>query len=262
MSESTSKLPISVCVLSLNEEKNLPRCLAEIEHFAEWIVLDTGSTDDSIEIAKGLGARVESSPWLGFSNTRRHHFGLAAQPWILWIDADEFITPELVTELRKLFANGNGLPHSAYQINRLMYFENRWIRHGDWFPDRVTRLFRANAWSMPHREIHESVEISGTTGQLIETVPHYSYLDWPDRQRRVESYTSLWASQQHKRGKTTSPLGPHLRAGWKLFRGLIIKKGFLDGAIGWKAAWSNAQEVSLKYRKLRKLNAQSFPDSR
>lgn len=255
MSESTSKLPISVCVLSLNEEGNLPRCLAEIEHFAEWIVLDTGSTDDSIKIARSLGARVETSPWLGFSNTRRHHFGLAAQPWILWIDADEYITPELVAELRKLFASGNNLPHSAYQINRLMYFENRWIRHGDWFPDWVTRLFRTDSWSMPERDVHESLDISGTTERLHETLPHYSYLDWEDRRCRAESYSSLWAKQQAAQGMRTPRYRPILRATWKLFRGLILKHGFLNGSLGVKIAWSNALEVYKKHEKLRKISS-------
>ena len=132
-----------------------------------------------------------------------------------------------------------------------MYFEGKWIRHGDWFPDRVTRLFRADSWSMPLREIHESVEIDGSTGQLRETVPHYSYLDWADRQNRAEKYASLWAARQNRLGKSTSPLGPPLRAAWKLFRGLVIKRGFLDGAIGWKVAWSNSREVYLKYRLLR-----------
>jgi glycosyltransferase involved in cell wall biosynthesis len=252
-------LPITVCTLCLNEAKNLPRCLSQIGAFKQWLVLDTGSSDDSIQIARDLGAQVQSTSWKGFSKTRDEHFKLATQPWILWLDADEELTPAFIEELKNLLPQIG--QHAAYEINRIMYFDNQWIRHGDWFPDRVTRLFQADAWSMPHREIHESVEISGSVGRLVETVPHYSYLDWSDRQKRVESYTSLWASQQHKRGKKTSVFGPPLRGLWKFIRGLILKKGFLDGVIGWKVAWSNAQEVSLKYRKLRNLNDQSSPDS-
>lgn len=249
----SDRLPITVCILCLNEAGNLPRCLSQLDAFAECLVLDTGSTDDSIKIAEDLGAHVETTPWEGFSAIRNHHFKLATQPWILWLDADEELTPKFIEELRELFSSTPN--HAAYEINRLMLFEGKWIRHGDWFPDYVTRLFRADAWTMPHREIHESVEIPGSLGRLKATVPHYSYLDWADRQKRVESYTTLWASQQHKRGKTCSPLGPPLRAAWKLFRGFILKRGFLDGPIGWKVAWSNALEVHLKYRKLRKFNA-------
>lgn len=255
----SAPLPITVCTLCLNEAKNLPRCLSQIDAFEEWLVLDTGSSDDSIQIARDLGARVEETPWKGFSATRDEHFKLATQPWILWLDADEELTPAFVEELRNLLPKIEH--HSAYEINRLMFFEGKWIRHGDWFPDRVTRLFKADSWTMPHREIHESVEISGTVGRLIETVPHYSYADWADRQKRVESYTTLWAGQQHKRGKTCSPLGPFVRGGWKLFRGLIVKKGFLDGSMGWKVAWSNALEVYLKYQKLRHLHDSTPSDS-
>ncbi len=247
----SERLPITVCTLCLNEARNLPRCLSQIEAFEEWLVLDTGSADDSIQIAKALGARVESTPWKGFSATRDEHFKLATQPWILWLDADEELTPAFIEELRNLLPKID--QHAAYQINRLMFFEGKWIRHGDWFPDRVTRLFRGDAWSMPHREIHESVEISGSIGRIIETVPHYSYLDWADRQKRIESYTALWASQQHEKGRTSSLIGPPLRATWKFFRGFIVKKGALDGSLGLKIAWSNALEVHRKYRLLRNL---------
>lgn len=255
----SERLPITVCTLCLNEAENLPRCLSQIDSFSEWLVLDTGSTDDSMQIARDLGARVEQTTWKGFSATRDEHFKLATQSWILWLDADEELTPAFIEELHNLLPKIE--QHAAYQINRLMFFEGKWIRHGDWFPDRVTRLFRSDSWSMPHREIHESVEIAGSTGHLTETVPHYSYSDWNDRQKRVESYTSLWASQQHKRGKTTSLIGPPLRGTWKLARGFLLKKGFLDGSTGWKVALSTAQEVSLKYRKLRKLNEQHSSNS-
>lgn len=255
----SAPLPITVCTLCLNEAENLPRCLSQIEAFEEWLVLDTGSTDDSIQIARDLGARVEETPWKGFSKTRDEHFKLATQPWILWLDADEELTPEFIEELRSLLPDIE--KHAAYEINRLMFFEGKWIRHGDWFPDHVTRLFKGDSWSMPLREIHESVEISGSIGRLTETVPHYSYRDWEDRERRVESYTTLWAKQQHQRGKSCSPLGPALRASWKFFRGYLLKKGILDGSIGLQIAWSNALEVYLKYQKLRQLNDSSSSDS-
>src|SRR5690606_26344984 len=103
---------------------------------------------------------VRTAQWEGFSLTRRNHFAMASQPWILWIDADEEVTKEMVAELRELLANGP--KHTAYQINRVMFFENRWIKYGDWYPDRVLRLFRADAWKLPVREVHEAVEISGT----------------------------------------------------------------------------------------------------
>lgn len=175
---------------------------------------------------------------------------MATQPWILWIDADEFITPDFVEELKALFSGGTDLSHSAFEVNRLMRFDGKWIRHGDWFPDRVTRLFRRDSWKMPERQVHESLEIDGTTGRIGAILPHYSYRSHDDRERRVESYTELWVEQQSQAGKRASLFSAPSRATWKFFRGLILKKGFLDGRIGFWIAWSNASEVFLKYKKL------------
>lgn len=246
-------LPISLCVLCLNEEDNLPRALAQASQFAEVLVLDTGSSDCSIKLAKELGATVAQSEWLGFAKTRRKHFEMAREPWILWLDADEEVTPQLVAELRRLFEKENIDDHAAYEVNREMVFLGKRIRHGDWFPDRVVRLFKADRWSMPEREVHESLKISGSVGRLQSLVPHYSYCSWRDREERVESYSSLWAKQQFATGRRSGSLAAWLRAGWKLIRGLFLKKGFLDGWLGVRIAWSNAAEVYRKYQKLHQL---------
>lgn len=250
----SSRLPITVCTLCLNEEDRLASCLALADQFEEWIVLDTGSTDRSLEIAEEFAIRLEKTEWAGFSETRVTHFQMATQPWILWIDADEFMTQEFVDELRNLVQGETPPPHAAYSVNRLMRFEDRWIRHGDWFPDRVTRLFRSDSWSMPERAVHESLDINGTTGALKTPLPHYSYRDREDRQKRVEKYIRLWAEQQKLAGKKVSAGTPFLRGAWKLFRGLILKRGFLDGRTGVWIAWSNAAEVYRKYALLRRIS--------
>jgi len=251
MSSPLEKLPISVCVLSLNEADNLPNCLAEIDHFAEWLIFDTGSTDDSIAIAKNLGATVEEHPRKGFTETRRIHFNRASQEWILWIDADEVITPQFVAELRKLFSQGSDLPHQAYRLNRVMHFLGRWIRHGIWYPDRVTRLFRQDIWSMPERAVHESLEINGTIGDLKTEVPHYSYQSWNQIQTRGIHYAELWAAEMIRQGKTYSPIAPFAHGIWSFIRGAILKGGLLDGLLGIRIAWENSKVVYKKYRLLR-----------
>lgn len=242
-------LPISVCMMCLNEERHMRKVLARVADFAEWIVLDTGSTDLTASIAMECGATVRSAPWQGFSLTRRAHFAMATQPWILWIDADEEITAELVDELRALFARGP--EHAAYRINRVMFFQNQWIRHGEWYPDRVLRLFRADAWTLPVREVHESVDIRGSIGELRGELPHYSYQNWEDRNRRIEKYAVLWARQEIAKGRKSNPLEASFRAGWRFFRAFVIKLGFLDGLVGCQIACSCAREVRLKYLALR-----------
>jgi glycosyltransferase involved in cell wall biosynthesis len=224
------------------------KVLARVGDFAEWVVLDTGSTDRTAEIAAEMGATVRSAPWQGFSLTRRGHFAMAGQPWILWIDADEEVTVELVEELRALFAKGPG--HAAYRINRVMFFAGKWIRRGDWYPDRVLRLFRADAWTLPVREVHESVEINGTVSELQSELPHYSYRDWADRNRRLMSYAEIWAKQEAAKGRRCKPLEGELRAAWRFIRGYVLKAGFLEGAMGLRIAISCAREVLAKYRAL------------
>lgn len=241
-------LPITVCMMCLNEERHMRKVLALVGYFAEWIVLDTGSTDKTAVIASDMGATVRCAPWQGFSLTRRGHFAMATQPWILWIDADEEVTVELVEELRTLFAKEP--EHAAYRINRVMFFEGKWIRRGDWYPDRVLRLFRANAWTLPVREVHESVEINGTIGELHSELPHYSYRDWADRNRRLMCYAKIWAKQEVGKGRRCKPLEGELRAAWRFIRGYVLKAGFLEGGAGLRIAISCAREVLQKYRAL------------
>ena len=238
-------------MLCKNEADRLPRTLAPISAFAEWLIYDTGSTDASVDIARQAGAKVISHPWQGFSKTRIHQFQAASQPWILWLDADEIITSELLKELRMLFESKPRL--SAYRINRMIFFEGKWIKHGDWFPDYNTRLFRQGSWHMKVREVHESVEVKGEIGHLKHYLEHYSFRSWEDKEQRSHHYAELWASMESNSKKRTSPFTPILRAVWKFIRGYLLKRGFLDGFIGLKIALSNARETHLKYSLLRGL---------
>lgn len=249
MNTSTPPLPITVCMMCLNEAPRMQAALHQIREFAEWIVLDTGSTDRTIAEAERLGATVHSTTWTGFSETRRKHFEMASQKWVLWIDADEVITPEMVAEMRSLFAAGEP-PHAGYSISRVMYFEGRWIRFGDWYPDRVIRLFRADAWSLEKRDVHESVKLAGSTGRLKSELPHFSYLDWKDRAERISRYAKLWAMQEGARGREFTLPTAAARAGWRFFRNYILKRGFVGGVLGARIAGSCAKEVWLKYEAL------------
>ena len=246
------KLPVSVGILCLNEADRLRRCLAPLRDFAEVIVLDSGSTDGSQAICHEMGVILFEGPWLGFAAQRRKLFGLVSQPWILWLDADEVVRPELLEELHHLFAFG-APPKSAYRVNRLVIFENREVHHGNWFPDRCIRLFRSDAWSMTERTVHESVNIRGDIGDLHNLMEHHTYRDWDDLRRRAEKYAALWAKQVAADGRRATPLSGPFRAAWRFFRGYILRLGYLDGVLGYRIAAANAREVALKYRMLREL---------
>lgn len=248
------KLPVSVCILCLNEADRLRRCLAPLADFAEVVVLDSGSTDGSQAICREFGVRLIEGPWLGFAGQRRQVFGLASQKWILWLDADEVVRPELLAELKQLFTAGEP-PLAAYRINRLVVFEGREVRHGNWFPDYCIRLFRTTVWSMPERAVHESLDITGETGDLNGLLEHHTYRDWDDQRRRAEKYSRLWAQQAAKEGRKPGALAGPLRGFWRFFRGYVIRRGFLDGTLGFRIARANGAEVALKYRMLHALNS-------
>ena len=246
----TEKLPISVCILVLNEEDRLERCLAALEEFAEVVALDSGSTDRTLDICRARGVRIQRGEWLGFGRMRRKLFPLASRPWILWLDADEVVRPELVEEIRLVFSRP--LEYDAFEINRMVCFDGRWIEHGDWFPDWNIRLFRSDRWRMEPREVHESISIDGRVGRLRGLLEHHTYRDWDDRNRRMRRYAELWARQKAAEGKKAPCWAGPLRSAWRFFRGYVLKRGFLDGSTGFRIALSNAREVAVKYRLLRK----------
>ena len=183
-------LPISVCILTLNEEENLLRTLAPLKgRFAEILVFDSGSTDRSIEMCEEAGATVHEVEWQGFGTTRRKLFEQASQPWILWLDADEVITEALFAEISDLFASQP--EKKAYAINRMVFFEDKWIRHGEWFPDWVMRLYPSDSWEMVELDVHESVKVSCPTDQLQGLIEHYSFRDWEDLEKRSEKICKI-----------------------------------------------------------------------
>lgn len=236
-------------MLVLNEADRLPRSLAPLKAFAEVVILDSGSTDGSLDICARHGAVIHRGEWEGFGVMRRRLFDLASQPWIFWLDADEVVTNELLTELERI--NWDAPLFDAFEVNRIVRFEDRWIRHGDWFPDWNLRIFRRDGWSMEPRSVHESVNVTGSRGRIQGLLEHHTYRDWNDLARRSRRYARLWADEMAGKGKRVSPLSPHAHAAWRLFRGFVLKRGFLDGILGWRIALANAREVFWKYSLLR-----------
>jgi glycosyltransferase involved in cell wall biosynthesis len=248
----TGKLPVSVCILVLNEEDRLERCLSSLDPFSEIAVLDSGSSDGSLAICRARGAKIYEKDWQGFGKMRRELFALASQPWVLWLDADEVVSRDLADELQRLFTSP--VAFDAFAVNRMVFFEGKWIRHGDWFPDWNIRLFRQGSWTMEEREVHECVRIRGKVGRLGGLIEHYTYRDWADRERRSERYAELWAREKAAKRVRTFPGAPALRGAIRFLKGYILKGGFLDGALGARIALSNAREAALKYKLLRKFS--------
>jgi glycosyltransferase involved in cell wall biosynthesis len=248
-------MKISACVIAYNEEKSLPRCLASVAPVVDEIVLvDSGSTDGTVAIAQSLGARVIAQPWLGYVGQKNFALDQVTHPWVLSVDADEELSPVLrnaITQLRAdPAADCAGAPN-GYQVSRLVFYRGKWIRHGDWYPDRLVRLFRRADACFSGGRVHEKLEIAGDHPVLPGDLFHYTYSDPADRTARCQKYAALWAESAFEAKRRTWPgIGP-VHAVVRFVKGYILKLGFLDGAAGFDVAWGNAQEVALKYRLLR-----------
>lgn len=248
-------MKISFCLITLNEEANLRRCLQSCAGLAdEIVVVDCGSSDGTEAIAREFGARWVHQDWLGFVGQKNIALGLAAHPWVFSIDADEEISPELQAELKQIKERNGDV--GGYSMPRCVLYEGRWIRHGDWYPDRLTRLFRKQGARFAGGKVHERLEVSaGRVESLRGDLFHYSFKDAADHWARCQKYARLWAETQHEAGRTCGPIAPWSHAAFRWLRGYILRGGFLDGPQGWRIAQMNAREVHLKYSLLRQMRA-------
>jgi glycosyltransferase involved in cell wall biosynthesis len=250
-------MKISACLITLNEELNLPRCLASVAPLVDEILMvDSGSKDGTLQIAHDAGARIIPQPWLGYVAQKNLALAHATHSWVLSLDADEEISPELAASIRALKENPAAeLPTApnGYTVSRLVFYRDRWIRHGDWYPDHLVRLFRRDEARFTGGHVHEKLEITGEHPLLAGHLHHYTYASAADRAARCAAYAALWAQSAHQAGRRAAPWTGPLHAIARFGKGYVLKRGFLDGAVGWDIALGNAREVALKYRLLRNL---------
>jgi hypothetical protein len=158
-------------------------------------------------------------------------------------------------EVARLKKDGAAADCAGYSMPRCVRYEGRWIRHGDWYPDRLTRLFRRDRAKFSGGKVHERLDVIGRVEPLQGELHHYSFRDAADHRARGEKYARLWAESQHEASRGAGPLDPLLHATFRWVRGYVLKGGFLDGAQGWRIAKISAREAGLKYRLLRELGA-------
>jgi len=248
-------MEISVCIITLNEERNLRRCLESCVPLAdEIVVLDSGSTDGTEAVAREFGARWIVREWPGFVQQKNSVIQMASHDWVLSLDADEAISPALMRVLKRLKQEGVPAEVGGYSIPRCVYYEGKWIRHGDWYPDRLVRLFCRERATFAGGRVHERLELDGKVRGLKGDIEHYSFTDSGDHWARCQKYAWLWAEDACDAGKSVGILTPWLHGGFRWLRGYVLRAGFLDGRQGWRIATLSAREVYLKYRLLRQLN--------
>lgn len=238
---------LTVILITKNEAANIRACLESVAWADERIVVDSGSSDDTVAIARSMGARVYEHDWPGFGPQKNRALDYATGDWVFSIDADERVTPELRAELEQAMRAGDA---EGYYCPRLSQFCGAFIHHSGWYPDYVLRLFKRGKGRFSDSLVHESVQLQGRSAKLRSPLLHYSYLDRADVERKVTHYSDAAAQQMHAAGKRTSLLRAALSAGWAFVRTWVIRLGALDGRAGWGIAVMNARTTWLKYRKL------------
>lgn len=239
---------ISAVVITKNEAEMIGRCLSSLEWVDEVVVMDSGSTDRTREIAAARGARVvETREWPGFGPQKNRAIDLAAGDWILSIDADERVTPELAAEIRAALARPGV---DAFAMRRSSSYCGRAIRHSGWWPDYVTRVFRRGRARFSDDLVHERLLTAGRVERLSGILLHESFVDLEDVLDKMNRYSSLGAEQLAATGRSAG-VGTALVHGLAAFvRTYLLRRGFLDGREGLMLAISNAEGAYYKYVKL------------
>jgi glycosyltransferase involved in cell wall biosynthesis len=239
---------LSVIIITYNEAANIAACLASVQFAGERIVLDNGSTDGTQDIARALGARVETTPdWPGFGPQKNRVLAKASGDWVLSLDADERVTPELQAEIEAAIEQ-NGV--AAYTVPRLSSFCGVPIRHGGWYPDRVLRLFRRGHAQFSNDLVHEKVLTSQGVSQLKSPLLHDSFRSFESVLDKINRYSTASAfsmEEKGRRGGFSKAIGHGL---WAFIRTYILRLGFLDGRMGFAVAVSSAEGSYYRYLKL------------
>lgn len=239
---------LSVVIITFNEEANLGRTLASVAWADEVIVLDSGSTDRTREVAESHGAKFFVESWKGFAAQKNSALEKASGNWILSLDADEEVEPVLADEIRSVIAGASSA--SGYFIPRKNFFMGRWMKHGGFYPDRKLRLFRRETARFEDRLVHEDAQIEGPTGVLKGHLLHRAYPTLSSYLEHMNRYSSLGAQMAvAKRSRGFSFIDIVIRPQLTFYYNYLLRGGFLDGREGFLLHLYHAGYVSWKYAK-------------
>lgn len=239
---------LSVFLITRNEAQNIAACLESVSWADEIVVLDSGSSDETVAICRRYGAKVETSAgWPGFGPQKNRAMDLASGDWLLSIDADERVTPELRAEIQQALTAPDA---DAYEMPRLSSYLGQPMRHGGWWPDHVTRLFRRGAARFNEAKVHESLQVRGRTGRLRNHLVHYSFRSVEQVIAKMDAYSTYAADGMAERGRSAGVASAVLHGLFAFLRTYVLRAGFLDGRLGFVLAVSNAEGAYYKYLKL------------
>ncbi|MGC9977261.1 MAG: glycosyltransferase family 2 protein [Syntrophales bacterium] len=250
------KISLSVAIITKNEAENLPDCLKSVSFAGQIVVVDSGSTDETVKIASDFGCEVLVESWRGFGPQKQFAIDKCRNAWILVLDADERIPEDTAQAIRNIISNPS-ITAAGFSFPRKNFFQGRWIRHAGWWPDRIVRLFRKGQGHMTPAKVHESVEVKGIVEPLDCSIEHYTESRLSHILIKIDQYSTIGAEEAFKDGKTASSWSAILRAKLAFLHNYILRRGFLDGHQGLTLAITDAINKFFKYAKLSELNKQA-----
>ncbi len=248
--QSIVREKVSLAIICLNEAQGIERCIRSVPFADDIVVIDSGSTDGTQDIARSLGARVFVEQWRGFRDQKRRATELCAHDWVISLDGDEALSPEAAAEIERLLVDPELNQFDGYEFPRLTWNLGRWIRHGGWYPDRQLRLYhRSRANWEGGKHVHERVS-AARVKRLRDPLLHWPFPDLAEQVQTNNRYSTLGAQELLRKGQKFSLLRLCLKPWSKFIESYFIKRGFLDGLAGFVIAVGAAYSIFLKYAKL------------
>jgi len=242
---------ISVTVITLNEEEKIERCLKNLQWADEIVIMDSFSSDRTVEICRKYTEKVFQEKWRGYGKQKNLCASRTSHRWVLNIDADEVVSPECARAIQRELKSEPR--HPLYQFPRKNFFGNRWVRFGGWYPDKISRLYDKTKVSFKEARVHEKLFPDDDSGLIDGPLLHYSYDGLADYMDRLNRYSTLFAEEKGQFGWTASWTHLYLRPPLAFFKNFIVRQGFREGFLGMFLALSAAFYTYLKYAKTRKI---------
>jgi glycosyltransferase involved in cell wall biosynthesis len=253
---------LSVVIVACDEERTIARVLAAVQPLANEIILvDSGSTDRTIEIAKSFNVKLFHKDWIGYAAQKNYAISLATSDWILSLDADEVLTPELVSEIKSLLTSPEAKKYDGYTLPRILFIGNTQVKHGGFYPDAQLRLIQRGKGQFNDRAVHEAIKVQGPIKQLRNPMHHLAYENLAEFEATMKKYAALSAEEFAKNPNgcgsdaTSCPfvqcaniLDQLVHPPWTFFYRYVIRGGFLDGALGWQLNSIYADYVRTKIK--------------